>query len=188
MENNKNSRDYYASTGLNNYVEYLTEQKGGAGLLLRRVLIVLLVTALLVAGTVVFTYVVTIPQMMIAVFLICFVIMWYLWKFTQIEYEYVIASGIIEVDRIFGKNSRRKMCEFPLSQVQTIAPHNAKNAHLIQSSGAAKTYFAASSMKSDNLYFVIFSDGKAGKGVLYIDIPEKCLSILKYYNKGAVVE
>ena len=45
---------------------------------------------------------------------------WYLWRFADVEYEYLIAQGEISFSAVYGKKQRRDLYGFPLKEAEKI--------------------------------------------------------------------
>lgn len=164
-----------------NYAEYLVKRKGDKTLLFKKLGLVLLAIVILAAG-----YVFLISRM--AAFMLPLVIgtaalVWYLWRYTNIEYEYIILSGTVEVYRIYGERVRKKILEFETKNIENVAPLE-KHPDVKNATYSVVTD-CSSGEKSDELYFVTYT-AEHGKGILYLNVIKKTLDVFRYYKPSAV--
>ena len=164
-----------------NYAEYLVKRKGDTSLLLKKIGLIVLAIVILVAG-----YVFLISRM--AAFMLPLVIgtaalVWFLWRYTNVEYEYIIISGTVEVYRIYGERARKKILEFETKSIEKVAP---VEKHPEVKNGTYNVVTDCSSGdKKDELFFVTYT-GEHGKGILYLNVIKKTLDVFRYYKASAV--
>ena len=80
----------------------------------------------------------------------------------NIEYEYIITNGTMDVDKIINKSSRKRMLSFELSSVTRLEKYNASSLNGID---AKKLVFACDAT-DPNAYFLVAE--KEGKGASYL--------------------
>ena len=116
------------------------------------------------------------------------VIIFFTWRYVNIEYEYSITSGEVTVSRILGGRSRKEMVEFRLRDCSMIAPLGDRmwkeRAELF---GAEQVWSALSSDDAPDAYFAAFENEKGKKGILYFEATERALKICRFYNPSATV-
>ena len=102
------------------------------------------------------------------------------WRYTKIEYEYSITSGILTFSEIYGGRSRKVITEFKLKDCLAIAPlselgkRDAEETHI--------KYSALSDLNSPSAYFASFDDEKGRRCVFLFEATEKALKICRFYN------
>ncbi len=171
----KASADYSRS-----YAEYLVERKPDKNIILARAGIILLEVILILALlVVVLNYNPFIGA--VALLLILFVGVT-LWRKTAIEYEYLIVSGELSMDRINGQRKRKHIAEFDIKTADSIAPLCDTNLD------GANVIFAASSLSDEDVYCAVYKDEKGNKTALIFNVYDKALELLHYYNKATVIK
>lgn len=171
------------------YSEYLVAQKATAKTIVLRT-ILLIAYAAIIAGTfIIFTMSDALRGLIMATPVIWFligVVVWFLWGFTAIEYEYAIVSGYFQLDIIHSKKKRKRVCEAKISEMHFIQPVNEKNAAMRDVSKYSRIITACSSMSAPNLFCLAYKDEKAGETLVYFDAVEKTLNSFVYYNRNIV--
>ena len=179
MNNNyiKASSDYAF-----NYTEHLVQRKLDRKLILARIAIILFSIALFFGVMFLIFGPVKIPHIaVIAVVLIVYVAMT-LWGFTSIEYEYLIVSGTMSMDKIISGKKRRQMVEFKVPTAEKIVPY--REARL----DGITTIFGVTSPDDEDAYCAIFTDESGEKKALVFNATKKSLEMLRYYNKNCVIK
>ncbi|MEA4832024.1 MAG: hypothetical protein VB118_05335 [Oscillospiraceae bacterium] len=181
MTNNLKSNEGYTA----NYVEYLVPRKNTGKVLAQKILIIL---ALVVVFIVSSAFLLEKMPAIGAVYALLFIILgWYLWRFVSVEYEYVIAAGEMEMEAIYGRRQRKKLCGFKLADVEFCAPVEEQYKNRIESPDIKKKIIAADSMSSPSLYFIIYKDANGQKQLLYFNAIKKAVDILKFYRRDIIV-
>ena len=114
------------------------------------------------------------------------ILIFFSWRVTQVEYEYSFFSGILTVSRVLGGRSRRCLAEIPLRGLDAVYPCTDEHAARIDAFGAEHTLFAASDPEAVGLYALLWRDEENVKHALYFEPSEKALKIIRYYNASAV--
>lgn len=114
------------------------------------------------------------------------IIVFFTWRHTQVEYEYSYFTGALTVSKILGSRSRKLLAKITIRELTAVYPCDDEYAARIEAFGEQKTIFAASSEKSANLYAALWTDENDVKRALYFEPNEKAIKILKYYNMTAV--
>ena len=109
------------------------------------------------------------------------------WKYTQVEYEYSFFSGKLTVSKILGSRTRKKITEVHLKDLSSVQPYTDRNAEQAERYGAQNAYFAASSLEAPALYIALWEDHETKKrSMLCLELNEKAIKIIKYYNMSAM--
>lgn len=113
-----------------------------------------------------------------SILIVC-IIMWGAWKLSSkfnIEYEYIITNGTMDIDKIINKSSRKRMCSMELSGVSRLEKLNQG----ILNSADKKTLIVACDLSDPNAYYMVCD--REGKGAVHVIFaPEERL-------KGAIVK
>lgn len=170
----KASADYSS-----NYTEHLVKRKADKKLALARVLIVLFAIILL-GALLIFTFKFPVYSAVLLILILFAIKM--LWGLTSIEYEYLIVSGELSMDKIYSTRKRKHLTEFKISEAESIKPYDEA------SLDGAKVIFAASSVKDEGVYCAVYKDGHGERTALIFNVSEKSLPMLRYYNKATVIK
>lgn len=108
---------------------------------------------------------------------------WFFWKYTSIEYDYLIATGDLSVTAVYGGRTRKEVFCTKISAASLIANCDGKNVPEEQS--AEKVYCCVSSFESRDLTYIIFKDGEGKKCLAYFEANSKMKKLLKFYNSSA---
>ena len=110
------------------------------------------------------------------------ILVFFTWRITQIEYEYTFFSGVLTVCKISGSRSRKKLAEITIRDIDELYPCTDDFAAKIDAFHENKTIFAASGLSSPSMYAALWNDEENGKTALYFEPNDKALKILRYYN------
>lgn len=107
------------------------------------------------------------------------------WKYTQVEFEYALLDGVLVIDKIYGKKTRRAVFEGELKHALLIAPYTedflrkAKELRPLN-----KSIDATSSENAENVWFLLFEKDESGLLIL-VEADETMLRIFRHYNARA---
>ena len=165
------------------YCEYLVSVKPSPAAKAAKTLIIVCAAAL--ASVMLFLTLMTIPAVSFLLLAVIVFLSWYIWQFTKVEYEYIIASGELELSKIYGARVRKNVLTLKLSEVSEIFPEtSASGASASDKSGSA---VRACNKGDKSAYCLRFASSDGEKKILVISAPEKTLSCLKYYRRSAFV-
>ena len=102
------------------------------------------------------------------------------WRYTKVEYEYSITSGILTLSEIYGGRSRKVITEFKLKDCCKIAPLSEFGKR--DEAETDVTYSALGDKDSPNAYFASYDDEKGRRCVVFFEATEKALKICRFYN------
>ena len=114
------------------------------------------------------------------------VLVFFTWRLTQVEYEYSFFAGELTVSRLLGGRTRRELCCVSIRSIDYILPNEEAYASRIESFSATKTIFAASKDSSPSVYVALWCDENGRRYELFFEPNEKALRILRYYNMSAL--
>lgn len=165
-----------------NYTEHLVKRKAEGTLILGRILIIFFAIALLCAVVFLTFGPIKLPHIVVVAVLLIAYVTKLLWGFTSIEYEYLIVSGSMSMDKIYAGRKRRQITEFSIHDALSIAP--LRDTRL----DGVKVIFAGTSIKDEDLYCAVYNNENGEKEALIFNVHEKALQMLKYYNKATVIK
>lgn len=166
--------------------EYTVKEAKNSALIFKRVTLIALYV-LWTAGVVLVGFFLGALVPMAAIALIsAWVLYFFTWRLTQVEYEYSFFAGTLTVCRVLGGRSRRVLVEVSLRNLASVYPCDEEHAPRIEAYGADRTVFAASSSESQELYAAMWNDEENVKCVLYFEPNEKAIKLMRQCNASAV--
>lgn len=165
------------------YAEYIVSKKNDGKAILSKLLVIL--GGAIVAGTELALTLSTIPPASFIFLALIIFVTWFVYNFTNKEYEYVIVQGEIDVDVIYGKRKRKNLLEVKFAQIEKIAPYE-KIQEYIKGTEIANTLYACSSVKDSGVYGVVYTTEDGKKNVFYINCVKKTIDSFKYYKKSVL--
>ncbi len=165
--------------------EYAVAEAKSGKLILRRIVLISLYVIWVVGLFIVGIATRLLVPFLALVPLSLWILVFFTWRLTQVEYEYSFFAGKMTVSRIFGNRSRKKLCEVQIRDIDLIAPAETPQACACENS---VTIFAASGKESPSLYYAAWKDPDGEKVVLAFDCNEKAQKILRYYNMAAMAK
>lgn len=82
----------------------------------------------------------------------------------SVEYEYIITNGVMDIDKIIAKSSRKRMASFDLANVDRLEKYN-PNARPV--GNFTKTVIACNEFDGDAYLMVITVEGKGSSLVVF---------------------
>ena len=107
---------------------------------------------------------------------------WFFWKYTNREYEYLIAGGEMRMTVIYGGRKRKELFCVRVSSMSVIVSYNGQE---IPEAAGAKRFFCVSSPDAKEIVCAVFVNEKKQKNAVYFEPTKKALSLLKFYNSSA---
>ena len=166
--------------------EYTVAEQKSRALLFKRVTLIAVYVLWAAAWLILGITIGIIAPLLAFIPLTLWILVFFTWRLTQVEYEYSFFAGTLTVSRVLGGRSRRRLIEVSIRDLASVCPCDEENAARIDAYGAAHTVFAASSSESENLYAALWNDDDSGKHVLYFEPDEKAVKIIRYYNAPAL--
>lgn len=114
------------------------------------------------------------------------ILVFFTWRLTQVEYEYSFFSGEVTVTRLLGGRTRRELCRVPIRSMSRILPYENDSSAEIDAFAADKIIFAASGEDAPALYVALWGDSEKKRYALIFEANEKARRILQYYNRSAL--
>lgn len=120
----------------------------------------------------------------VVLILISFVI-WYLWRFVSIEYEYAIHQGEMVFDVVYGRRQRKHYYTAVLKNVEKIAKLQNGDVPEADRRDVAKEVFCASKKNGPYVYYALVREADGTKTLLFFEATEKGEKVLRFYNARA---
>ncbi len=166
-----------------NHVEFSVAEKPNKKTKTRKAIIVLSAVSVFIALFAVLSIfasatVVVMPMVTVLIVFGAFIF----WKYTKIEYDYVISTGDMQMHIVYGGRSRKELFTFKISTAELIADPVSTPA---DNSAYDKVYTCVSSMDAVGIVYAVFKNTRGERCIVYFEAPKKALSILKFYNSAA---
>ena len=173
-----------------NFVNYGVKKKTDKELLLKKLLLIL--------GYIIFVSVfaafcfglilpVKIPPLFALVIVFTAIIVFFTWRYVQIEYEYIILDGEFKMLKIYGSKQMRELCRVRVSAMTKIAPYRDEYKAEADKLPAESRIEGVSSMKASDLYYAVFNESDSTPRVVFFEATEKTLKTLRYYNTETII-
>lgn len=115
-------------------------------------------------------------------------LIYFTWRYVNIEYEYSISSGVITFTKIYGSRTKKTITEIKIKDASLIAPFSDKlQESKFEAYGAKNVYNALSSLYAENAYFMLYVNEKKERCAFAFEATTQALKICKYYNSTATV-
>lgn len=172
------------------FVNYGVKKKTDGPLLLQRLLLILGYTAF-VAVFAAFCFglilPVKVPPLFAFVILFTCIIVFFTWRYVQIEYEYIILDGEFRMLKIYGSRQMRELCRVRVSAMKAIAPYTGEYMAAADAVPASRRIMAVSSPSAADIYYAIFADADGVDTAVFFEVTEKTMKVLRYYNSAVVI-
>jgi len=163
-----------------NYAEYLVKSGSKKSLFLKIAIIGGAILVIALAFVLVLRWV---AAAMLPIFIGVMALSWFLWRYTCLEYEYIIIQATVEFHRIYGERSRKKIHEIKTSDIEKVAPVYAHPE--VMDDDYAAIYDFSNGKHGEDFFYILYN-GEKGKEIVYINVIKKTLDVFKYYKASAV--
>lgn len=168
-----------------NYAEFSVTRKPDQKIKTQRMLFILLYAVFAVAYCVVFLVLTKMAPLVAILPLLLFILWLVTWKFTKIEYMYVVCQGQLHVYRINGYNKAKEVFTAKISENDGIYPDSDEEYTKLAAECPATFDFSAGKLTEDR-YFARFTVNGVMTAV-YFTAATKLLTSLRYYGGEKVV-
>lgn len=177
----KRSIPFNAENEGTGYSEYTVKRIHDKKLKRNKILLVLLYIAFAAAFCTIFLVLVKMPPVIAVLPLFLWILCFFTWKYTNIEYTYVTCKGEFYIFCVNGYGKGKEVFRRRIEDAEIIAPAGGEYAEK-ENGNFAQVLDYSSSMNSDNLYFAVYGDTK-----IYFNVSGVLLSAMKYYSSKNVV-
>lgn len=116
------------------------------------------------------------------------IIVFFTWRYVNVECEYSITSGVLTFSKIYGGRKREEKLSFSLGKCILIAPMSDKQySERPDVVNADKVYDALSRPDAPDAYIALFEGERGEKNVFLFEATARALSICRFYNSSATV-
>ena len=177
----KRSIPFNAENEGTGYSEYTVKRLHDKTLKRKKLLLVLIYIAFAAVFCTVFLVLVKMPPVIAALPLFLWILCFFTWKYTNIEYTYVTCKGELYIYRVNGYGKAKEVFRRRIADAEIIAPAGGEYGEK-ENGNFAKVLDYSSCMCSENLYFAVYGDTK-----VYFNVSGVLLNAMKYYSSKNVV-
>ena len=171
----------FGDNAASKFVNYAVKKKYEGGYAFKRVLMILAYVMFVFAYAAFFIRANILP--MIALLpVLTWMLIFFTWRYVSVEYEYYILDGEFRMLEIYGSKSMRELCCVRISSIKIIAPYSWRHKAKADAVPACNRIEGVSSMRADDIYYGIFQDVSGEDRVVFFEVTEKTLKVLKYYS------
>ncbi len=103
----------------------------------------------------------------------------------NIEFEYSVTNGAVDIDKIINKRKRKRVISFKVSEAELIAPTSSHEHAGVYNSEFAKVIDASSGNTAGNTYFAVVPN-EGGRCKVLFNPTEKMVEAFKIYGPRKV--
>lgn len=177
----KRSIPFNAENEGTGYSEYTVKRLHDKTLKRKKLLLVLIYIAFAAVFCTVFLVLVKMPPVIAALPLFLWILCFFTWKYTNIEYTYVTCKGELYIYRVNGYGKAKEVFRRRIADAEIIAPAGGEYGEK-ENGNFAQVLDYSSCMRSENLYFAVYGDTK-----VYFNVSGVLLNAMKYYSSKNVV-
>ena len=114
-------------------------------------------------------------------------LVFFTWRYTNVEYEYSVETGVITFSKIYGSRSRSYATELDLRTAQAIVPlADRKAERLLNEFEPTVEYSFISHKESPTAYALLYTDADGTRCAVYLEILPNLMKTCKIYNSAAL--
>lgn len=163
----------------NTYEFVVTQKVEGAALLKRIFGIIGLVLGFVVPFAALCIF--NIPQFVAVLVLVYIPLVFFVWRFFKVEFEYSLTSGVMTFSRVYDGKSRKKLFDVTVKDFREVAPYTDEAKAHLETLPLDESHVFVSTLSAPDIYYAVFEQDKE-LHVVYFEATEKALHILRYYN------
>ncbi len=113
---------------------------------------------------------------------------WILITSFQVEYEYSLTNGELDIDSIIAQRRRKRILTINCKEFELLAPFNESHKRETETPSLKKKIYACTSLDAEGLYFAIFNTTEFGKTLLVFEPDDRMLASFKSYIPRKVMD
>jgi hypothetical protein len=172
---------------LNGFNEQVVKRaKKPKNLIIKIIAVLLLILIPVICFVLAFTFISYMIYVGFFLFLAGIYIVWYVFTSQNVEFEYSVSGGELEVAKIISLRKRKKICKIKINEIEILG----KGEKTIEGMRFAKSYIAAADLdKDDDNYFAVFNSAARGRCLLIFTPNSDTLESMKpNLNRQLVVK
>ena len=118
--------------------------------------------------------------------LLLWILVFFTWRYVQVDDVYYIESGNFTLIRKFGNRSKRTLTEFRIKDAELIAPLSDYEG-TVNEYNATVTIDARPSVSAADIYVVLYKNKDGKRCKLLFQATAQAIKSLRYYNEKTVV-
>ncbi len=115
------------------------------------------------------------------------ILIFFTWRFVEVEYEYYILDGEFKLIEVYGAKSMRELCRVRISAMDVIAPYRGENKPKADAFDEKDRICGVSSMDNPDIYYAVFKDESGASRAVFFEATEKTLKVIKYYKSDVEI-
>ena len=166
--------------------EIVIKPKRDAKNKLHRAFLILFYVAFVV-GCLILGFVTAFIPLLALVPLVLWIIIFFTWRYVNLEYEYAVESGIITFTKIYNNRTRKTVLSFDIRSAEYIASAaDSDTQKRVADYDPRYEYCFASSKNSADAYTALYQDEDGHKCAISFAADERIKKFLKMYNSAAL--
>ena len=114
------------------------------------------------------------------------ILVFFTWRYVNVDYEYSITSGVITLTKIYGNRTRKTITSMTLKNAAVIAPLSWKHPQY-DAYHAEQVYNILSSPDTPDAYCILYVDENQMRCAILFEATSQALKICRFYNAPATV-
>lgn len=106
---------------------------------------------------------------------------YYLLTSFNVEFEYILTNGELDIDKIIYKRKRRRLISIHLKDIKSFSAFNSEIPEIKNNTDDKKVIYACSSLKDSDVYYMKVEHKSLGNIIIVFNPNEKILSEIKKF-------
>lgn len=116
-------------------------------------------------------------------------LVFFTWRYVNVEYEYGVESGVITFSKIFGGRSRRRVLQFDLRDAERILPLNEHGTQrLLDDFAPSKEYSFINTPDNPDSLVALCVDEDGNRLAISFTADSRLHKLIKIYNSSAIAD
>ena len=117
------------------------------------------------------------------------ILVFFTWRYVNVEYEYGVESGVITFSKIFGGRSRRRVLQFDLRDAERILPLNEHGTQrLLDDFAPSKEYSFINTPDNPDSLVALCVDEDGNRLAISFTADSRLHKLIKIYNSSAIAD
>ena len=109
------------------------------------------------------------------------------WRYVNVEYEYVVESGVITFTKVYGGKSRKRILELDVRDIEAILPLGEKKTRIsLDEFDPCREYFFAVSESDAESYVAVCTDEDGNRLSVTFTPDDRLYRVIRYYNSSVL--
>lgn len=162
------------------FIEYLIKQKRSSK---TKALMVLTISGAVILEIVAAFFLLMAPKLSFFIFLLMVGVIygaWYVMKYFNVEYEYIVTNGEMDVDKIIAQSKRKRVTTVNFKSMEIMAPVGGQHKREFENQSIPKTIDASVSPNEKGSYFIVTRTEKLGMLKLIFTPDDRIIKSAQY--------